>query len=65
MIYKDNNYFCSICPVKNEFSSVYFPFNFIVFLWYLDLNYRGRFITRIGIFSTFICITFEWNEIVS
>ena len=41
IIYKDN-YFCSICPVKNEFSklvSVYFPFNFIVFLRYLDLNY--------------------------
>jgi hypothetical protein len=27
--------------MKNEFSSIYFPFNFIVFLRYLDLNYRG------------------------
>ena len=60
---KDNNYFCSICPVKNEFSSIYFPFNFIVFLRYLDLNYRGRFITRTGIFITFIGITFVRNEI--
>jgi hypothetical protein len=51
--------------VKNEFSSVYFPFNLIVFLRYLDLNYRGRFITRTGIFSTSIGITFERNEIFS
>ena len=64
---------------------IYFPFNFIVFLRYLDLidldldgdflneklrpnldlNYRDRFITRTGIFSTFIGITFVRNEIFS
>ena len=33
--------FVVFAQVENEFSSIYFPFNFIVFLPYLDLNY-GR-----------------------
>ena len=54
--------FCSILSGEKR---IYFPFNFIVFSRYLDLNYRCRLITRTGIFSTFIGITFVRNEIFS